>query len=108
MCFFVDEWECPFEGDEIPLEVCNTCIRARNSQSSEPIKVKTPSASSTERRSKSKKKTSLEPEMKEEEEDLEEMEEELKKDKLKELDRKFNTGKLTVDEYIEKRKELNL
>ncbi|MEF8873887.1 MAG: DUF835 domain-containing protein [Candidatus Thermoplasmatota archaeon] len=29
MCLFVDEWECKFEGEERPLEVCRVCIKAK-------------------------------------------------------------------------------
>jgi len=29
MCLYVDDWVCKFEGEEIPLKVCKTCIKAR-------------------------------------------------------------------------------
>jgi len=28
-CLFVDDWSCPIKGRDFPLEVCNTCINAR-------------------------------------------------------------------------------
>ncbi|MFP4608946.1 MAG: hypothetical protein ACOCTR_06140 [Candidatus Natronoplasma sp.] len=104
MCFFVDEWECKFEGDEIPLEVCKTCIEARSSRlKAEKITVE-PSAEYSQR----KKISSVEPQSEERKDDIKSFDEETKKRRLKELDNKFNRGKLSVDEYIQKRKDLNV
>ncbi len=30
MCIFVDEWRCKFAGNEITLDICKTCIKARD------------------------------------------------------------------------------
>jgi hypothetical protein len=32
-CVFVQEWKCPIETEEIPLEVCKLCLEARRLQS---------------------------------------------------------------------------
>ena len=31
-CVFVQDWTCPIETDEIPLEVCKLCLEARKLQ----------------------------------------------------------------------------
>ncbi len=28
-CVFIQDWKCPIETDEIPLEVCKLCLEAR-------------------------------------------------------------------------------
>lgn len=99
MCFFVDDWKCKFEGDEIPLEVCKTCIEARSSRM-DLITVKPSTLSEGKGKSKIKAGGG--------DEKIETFDEERKRRRLKELDNRFSRGKLTVDEYIEKRKELNI
>lgn len=105
MCMFVDEWDCKFEGNEIPIDVCKTCIKAKSLAREEDS-----SNSSTE-------KEDLERNLMKEENFTEnrqdpskqkKIDEEKRREKLQELDNKFNRGKLTVDEYIKKRKELNI
>lgn len=32
-CIYDTGWICPVQGDDVPLEVCKTCIRARSTAS---------------------------------------------------------------------------
>lgn len=41
-CIFVEEWECGVDSDEIPLEVCRTCVKARSVASRYTINKKNP------------------------------------------------------------------
>jgi len=39
-CVFGTDWKCNIEGEEIPLEVCQTCIEAKSTASREKVKKK--------------------------------------------------------------------
>ncbi|KXB07204.1 hypothetical protein AKJ51_01830 [candidate division MSBL1 archaeon SCGC-AAA382A20] len=38
-CIYDTGWKCPVQGDDIPLEVCKTCIKARSTASEGGLKV---------------------------------------------------------------------
>lgn len=95
-CMFVDDWDCPVHRNEFPLEVCKICIKAR-SVNNESTSVRVPENGGKEKR----------------EEDLmdisnmiEEVETEEKEEVREELNKKFHEGELSVEEYIEKRKNI--
>ncbi len=105
-CMFVDEWDCPVNYDEFPLEVCKICIKARSIQN-ETTKIQVPGDGK-----KTEKKTadvssmiqevrSSEGERKNEGTDRKEEEY-----THEELNKKFHEGELSVEEYIERRKKL--
>ncbi|MBS3781263.1 MAG: hypothetical protein KGY68_01485 [Candidatus Thermoplasmatota archaeon] len=98
-CMFIDDWNCPVQRDEFPLEICKICVKAR-SVHNEFTKVKVPE-NGGER---------PEEEVKEDFMDISNMIEEVEagesEQAREELNKKFHEGKLSVEEYIEKRKEL--
>ena len=98
---FIDEWSCPVQRDEFPLEVCKICIKARSIHN-ESTKIKVP---------ENGRKDKTEEDLMEISNMIEEVENEEKRTEEKEhvreeLNKKFHEGELSVDEYIKKRKEL--
>jgi len=95
-CMFIDEWNCPVQRDEFPLEICKICIKARSIHN-ESTKIKVPENGGKER---------VEEEVMDISSMIEDVETEEKEKVREELNKKFHEGKLSVDEYIKKRKEL--
>jgi len=98
-CMFIDEWNCPVQRDEFPLEICKICVKAR-SVHNEFTKVKVPE-NGGER---------AEEEVKEDLMDISSMIEEVETEESEQarekLNKKFHEGELSVEEYIQRRKEL--
>ncbi|MFW5946459.1 MAG: hypothetical protein ACOCTN_06275 [Candidatus Natronoplasma sp.] len=96
-CMFVDDWDCPVERDEFPLEICKICVEARSIHEST-TKLKVPENGGDGRK-------------REEELDMKKMlgssdegAEEEKPISREELNKQFHEGEISVDEYIKQRK----
>lgn len=99
-CMFVDDWDCPVEREEFPLEICKICVEARSIHEST-TKLKVPGNGGNG--SKKKEKLDISKMLNgssEEESDRRE-----KASSKEELNKKFHEGELSVDEYIEMRKD---
>ncbi|RLI24010.1 hypothetical protein DRO58_07955 [Candidatus Bathyarchaeota archaeon] len=79
-CVFVEDWICPVDGDEIPLEICQVCVRARTEARKSRNSLRTVSR---RRRMRSSWR-----------------------EELSELDKQFVNGQLHLQEYIQRRKEI--
>lgn len=98
-CLFIGDWGCPVEGD-VPLDVCKTCVRARETASDGGITIPRPEApSSPERRERSLEEKILPEEGAAASEGGGARE-------LRELDRRFSKGGIGMDEYIDRRKSI--
>lgn len=98
-CLFVDDWDCPVEREEFPLEICKICVEARSVYEST-TKLKVPGNGSDGGKEKEKLDiSSMLAESSKEESDGGEEDHSREK-----LNKKFHEGELSVEEYIEKRK----
>lgn len=80
ICIFNTTWGCPYEGDEIPLELCKLCVEARSLAHREERGFIIHRKAGTI--SEERKKT------------------------LSELNRKFTRGEISVDEYMDMRNSI--
>jgi len=91
-CIFVKDWACSVDGDDVPLEVCRICVEARKtkhltatvnrtSRISEPIKENPRQVFPTHP-----------------------IQDAIKK--LSELDKQFEDEEISLEEYMEKRKNI--
>ena len=100
-CMFVDDWDCPVKRNEFPLEICKICVKARSIHEGT-TKVKVPENGSDGKDKKKKDRLDIVSMLEESDEKMSGKEEEpLSKEQL---NKKFHEGDLSVDEYIEKRK----
>jgi len=99
-CMFVDDWDCPVERDEFPLEICKICVEARSIHEST-TKVKVPGNGGDVDKDKKEKKKLISSMLKSSGEEDKDRKDELSKEQL---NKKFHEGELSVDEYIERRK----
>ncbi len=99
-CMFVDEWNCPVQRDEFPLEVCKICIKARSIQN-DSTKIQVPEDGKKVKEKARNISTMIK------EAETSSTTETKKKDLTREnLNKRFHEGELSVEEYIEKRKNL--
>jgi len=103
-CMFVDEWDCPVTYDEFPLEVCKICTKARSVHNNS-TKIKVPKDGKSRDKNISQMIQDVRGKTegdspKNEQDDMD------KKYSHEDLTKEFNEGKISVDEYIKKRKNL--
>jgi len=104
-CMFVDEWDCPVNYDEFPLEVCKICIKARSIRN-ETTKIQIPEdGKRVEKEAEDISKMIKEVQSGGEDRKVEKSSGKEKYSHEK-LNKKFHEGELSVEEYIKKRKEL--
>lgn len=98
-CMFIDDWNCPVQRDEFPLEICKICIKARSIRN-ESTRIKVPENGGKRPEEEAKEDIMDISRM------IEEVETEEKEKVREEINKKFHEGELSVEEYIEKRKNL--
>jgi len=83
-CLFCDEWDCPIQAAEVPLEVCRHCLNAR--------KLSLDAKNSVIRRT--------------ERAEVHELKVGDRLETLLSVDRLFIEGKISLDEYMRRREGL--
>jgi len=92
-CIFVRDWICPVEADEVPLEVCRVCVEARKAQQAvATVRRAAPTgASSNLAKVKPEAPANLPQDVQKQ---------------LGGLDKQFEEGQISFEEYVEKRKSI--
>jgi hypothetical protein len=105
-CVFVKSWICPVDGDEVPLEVCRLCVEARRTHFIH-LRVKRPERAAEEvivAPETSKLSLASFP-YSQESFPPQSFQEELSR-RLSELDRQFQNDEISLEEYVQRRKEM--